>query len=80
MNDSEFQIIKQTINMFDTIDGKHVVYDDCQPEIKYPVSVLLDGKGAETDDPEKAFGGIVEFGPECFVPFWWSQPEIRVFQ
>lgn len=63
--------MKPEIDTFDTIDGKHVVYSCQNPDEKYSVVSLLDGKGDETDDPEKAAGGIIQLGEKCFTTFFW---------
>ena len=61
-----------TLDMFDTIDGQHVVYSCEEPEQKFPVVSLLDANGEETSDPEKALGGVVQLGEKDFGVFWWS--------
>lgn len=60
------------IDTFDTIDGQHVVFDCANPETKYPVVALLDARGEEVDDPEKALGGVIQLGEECFTTFFWG--------
>jgi len=56
-------------DMFDTIDGKNVLWNSRNPYRKYEVVSLLDHAGDETDDPDEAAGGVVKFADECFVTF-----------
>lgn len=54
---------------FDTIDGKHWLYAEANPERKCEVVTLLDYLGEETDDPEEAAGGVVKIAEECYTVF-----------
>lgn len=60
------------VDMFDTIDGKHVLFNSASPDKKYEVVTLLDHCGDETDDPEEATGGVVKLADECFTTFLWK--------
>lgn len=57
---------------FDTIDGKHYVYNKLTPDNRREVVSLLDFCGEETNDPEEAAGGVVKIAEECFVVFFWN--------
>lgn len=56
-------------DMFDTIDGKHVLWNSKNSDHKYEVVSLLDHSGDETDDPDDAAGGVVKLADECFTTF-----------
>ncbi len=60
------------VDTFDTIDGKHVLYNSRSPSKHYEVVSLLDHCGEETDDPEEAAGGVVKLADECFTIFMWN--------
>lgn len=58
---------------FDTIDGKHWVWHTETPDDRREVVSLLDGQGKETDDPEQAFGGVVQVAEEQFQIITFSE-------
>lgn len=60
------------VDMFDTIDGKNVAYNTQNPSVVYEVVDMLDANGEETDDPDKAVGGIVKFAEDCFKVFFYE--------
>lgn len=54
---------------FDTIEGKHWLFNSAQPKVRYEVVSMLTRNGEQTDDPERAAGGVMQVGPECFMVF-----------
>lgn len=57
------------IDTFDTIDGVHILYDSKNPDDRHFVVSLIGFDGRETNDPEKAAGGVVQESETCFRVF-----------
>ena len=57
---------------FDTIDGKHFLWNSKTPDRKFEVVELLDSNAETTDDPECAAGGVVKLADECFTTFMFN--------
>lgn len=57
------------IDTFDTVDGAHVVYDSQNPDNRHFVVSLIGFDGRDTDDPEKAAGGVIQISETSFTVF-----------
>lgn len=60
------------LDTFETIEGKHYLSNARYPDKRYEVVSLLDRSGNDTDDPEDAAGGVVQFGQESFGVFTFN--------
>jgi hypothetical protein len=65
------------LDTFDTVDGEHWIYPASQPDLRYRVILLLDGKGSATTDLEQAAGGVVRLREGLFHVFWFSDEPTR---
>lgn len=57
------------LDMYEIILGVRVAWDSKNPDDKYPVVTLLDGEGEDTEDEEKAVGGVIKLEEESFTIF-----------
>lgn len=60
------------LDTFDTIDGKHYLWNANSPDKKYEVVNLLNHSGDDTDDPDDAAGGVVKLGEESYTVFTFN--------